>query len=61
MAHHRLGHRAEALHHLERLRANQPGADTPGFMLGLQIRFLKREAEAEILYAPIFPADPFSP
>jgi hypothetical protein len=59
MAHHRLGHRAEALHHLERVQDNQPGDDTPGFMFSLQIRFLKREAEAEILYDPIFPADPF--
>jgi WD40 repeat protein/serine/threonine protein kinase/tetratricopeptide (TPR) repeat protein len=61
MAHQRLGYRAEALHHLERLRRIQPGKDdTHEFTIGLQIRFLKREAEAEILYDPIFPADPFA-
>jgi tetratricopeptide (TPR) repeat protein len=59
MAHHRLGHRDEALRWLDRLRNYQPSADPTKFWDELEIRLLRSEAEAVILYDPIFPADPF--
>lgn len=60
MAHHRLGHRDEARRWLDRLRNHQPSADPNGFWNELEIRLLRSEAEALILYDPIFPADPFA-
>jgi tetratricopeptide (TPR) repeat protein len=59
MAHHRLGHRDEARRWLDRLRNRQPSADPAQFWNELEIRLLRSEAEAVILYDPIFPADPF--
>ena len=59
MAHHRLGHRDEARHWLDRLQGYQPDSDR-GFWTELEIRLLRSEAEAVILYDPIFPADPFA-
>ncbi len=59
MAHHRLGHRDQARHYLQRLRSRQTNADPNRFWDELEIRVLQSEAEATILYDPVFPADPF--
>ena len=61
MAHHRLGHRDEARRWLDRLRNRQPSTDPDQFWKELEIRLLHSEAEAVILYDPVFPADPFAP
>jgi WD40 repeat protein/serine/threonine protein kinase/tetratricopeptide (TPR) repeat protein len=61
MAHHRLGHRAEARRWIERLRDHQPSADPIRFWDELEIRVLRSEAEAVVLYDPSFPHDPFAP
>ncbi|MFI5455093.1 MAG: tetratricopeptide repeat protein [Isosphaerales bacterium] len=60
MVHHRLGHRDEARRWLERLRNHQPSADPTQFWTELEIHLLRSEAEAVILYDPVFPADPFA-
>ena len=60
MAHHRLGHRDEACRWLDRLRNHQPTADSTRFWDELEIHVLRSEAEAVILYDPMFPADPFA-
>jgi WD40 repeat protein/tetratricopeptide (TPR) repeat protein len=60
MAHDRLGHHAEARRWLERLRNHQPSADPSLFWHEMVIRLLRSEAEAVILYDPVFPADPFA-
>jgi WD40 repeat protein/tetratricopeptide (TPR) repeat protein len=60
MAHHRLGHRREARRWLDRLRGNQPRMDPAQFWYELEIRLLRSEAEALILYDVAFPADPFA-
>jgi hypothetical protein len=60
MAHHRLGHRDEARRWLERLRNRQPNAGPNQFWDELEIRMLRSEAEALVLYDPVFPADPFA-
>ncbi len=52
MAHHRLGHRDEARHWLHRFRSHPD--------VGWQIAALRSEAEAVILYDPVFPANPFA-
>jgi hypothetical protein len=60
MAHHRLGHHEEARRWLSRFRDRSPGL-APGYVWGeLEIRLLRTEAEAVVLYDPIFPADPFA-
>ena len=59
MAHHRLGHRDESRRWLDRLGYRQPSAEPIDFWNELQIRLLRSEAEAVILYDPVFPADPF--
>jgi tetratricopeptide (TPR) repeat protein len=65
MAHHRLGHRQEARFWLDKLRAfpwsptDYPDR-TAYIWSDLGIRVLLREAEALIVYDPIFPADPFA-
>jgi tetratricopeptide (TPR) repeat protein len=59
MAHHRLGHRAEVRRWLDRLQRYQPDSDQ-GFWSELEIRLLRREAEAVIVYDPVFPSDPFA-
>jgi eukaryotic-like serine/threonine-protein kinase len=61
MAHHRLGHRDEARRWLDKLRNRQPSTDPNQFWEELEIRLLRSEAEAVILYDPVFPADPFAP
>ena len=59
MAHYRLGHRDQARHFVQRLRSRPPSKDPNEFWNELQIRLPQNEAEATILYDPIFPADPF--
>ena len=55
LAHHRLGHRDEARRLTTLLReAKFSGLRT------IQLMPLKQEAEAVILYDPMFPADPFA-
>jgi len=61
MAHHRLGHRKKARFYLVVTSSRQPSADADPdeFWNEVEIRLLQNEAEATILYDPIFPADPF--
>jgi tetratricopeptide (TPR) repeat protein len=61
MAHHQLGHDTEARRWLDRLRAHRPNENSSDFWNELEIRLLRSEAEAVILYDPVFPADPFAP
>jgi tetratricopeptide (TPR) repeat protein len=60
MAQQRLGHHDEARRWLDQLRDDSPSVDGPGFWSELQVRLLRAEAEAVVLYDPIFPAEPFS-
>jgi tetratricopeptide (TPR) repeat protein len=60
LAHHRLGHGAEARRWLDRLREHWPSEDPARFWDELEIRLLRSEAEAVVLYDPEFPNDPFS-
>ena len=60
MAHHRLGHRDEARRWLDCLRNRQPSTDPNQLWDELEIRLLRSEAEALVLYDPVFPADPFA-
>jgi tetratricopeptide (TPR) repeat protein len=61
MAHYRLGHHDEARRWLDRFRDRGPNLDPSAFWNELQIRLLRAEAEAVVLWDPIFPADPFAP
>jgi tetratricopeptide (TPR) repeat protein len=61
MAHHRLGHHDEARRWLDRFRNRSPNLAPSAFWLELEIRLLRAEAEAVVLWDPIFPADPFAP
>ena len=60
MSHGRLGHHDEARRWLDRFRSYQPNADPNNFWNELEIRLLRNEAEAVVVYDPIFPADPFA-
>jgi tetratricopeptide (TPR) repeat protein len=60
MAHHRLGHRDLARRYLESLRSRPQSTNPAQFWDELEIRLLTSEAEAMILYDPIFPANPFA-
>jgi WD40 repeat protein/serine/threonine protein kinase/tetratricopeptide (TPR) repeat protein len=60
LAHHQLGHHAEAHSWLDRLRAYPPNKSDGAYWNELEIRLLRREAEAMILYDPSFPTDPFA-
>jgi WD40 repeat protein/serine/threonine protein kinase/tetratricopeptide (TPR) repeat protein len=60
MAHHRLGHRAEARRWLDRLRDDQAIANPARSWDEVEIRLLRSEAEAVVLYDPAFPDDPFA-
>src|SRR5262249_32102425 len=60
LAHHRLGHRAEARGWLRRLREHRPSEDPARFWDELEIRLLRSEAEAVVLDDPAFPDDPFA-
>jgi tetratricopeptide (TPR) repeat protein len=61
MAHHRLGHHGEARRWLDRFRDRRPRLAPDAFWGELEIRLLRAEAEAVVLWDPIFPADPFAP
>jgi tetratricopeptide (TPR) repeat protein len=61
MAHHRLGHHDEARRWLDRFRDRRPNLHPTAFWDELEIRMLRAEAEAVVLWDPIFPADPFAP
>jgi tetratricopeptide (TPR) repeat protein len=60
MAHHRLGHLDEARRWLEKFQDRPPVADSADFWNELEVRLLRSEAEAVILYDPVFPDDPFA-
>jgi hypothetical protein len=60
MAHHHLGHGDQARHWLDRLRNRQSSTDPDRFSEELELPLLRSEAEAVILYDPVFPADPFA-
>ena len=60
LAHHQLGHRPEALRWLDRFRTYKPNEKPDAFWNELEIRLLRREAEALVLYDPIFPREPFA-
>jgi hypothetical protein len=60
MAHDRLGHRDAARRWLDRLREHQPSMAPDQFWYELEVRLLRSEAEAVILYDPVFPDDPFA-
>jgi serine/threonine protein kinase/WD40 repeat protein/Flp pilus assembly protein TadD len=59
MAHALLGHHEEARRWLDRFRNYQPNVDPSQFWEELEIRLLRDEAEAVVIYDPIFPGDPF--
>jgi tetratricopeptide (TPR) repeat protein len=61
MAHQRLGHHDEARRWLDRFRDRRPNLIPAAFWHELEIRLLRAEAEAVVLWDPIFPADPFAP
>jgi tetratricopeptide (TPR) repeat protein len=60
LAHQRLGHHAEALGWFDRLETYRPNASPEHYWDELEIRLLRREAEAAVVLDPIFPADPFA-
>jgi WD40 repeat protein/tetratricopeptide (TPR) repeat protein len=60
MAHHTLGHREQARRWLDRFRDYQDSGDPESLWGELVIRLLRCEAEAVVLWDPIFPADPFA-
>jgi WD40 repeat protein/serine/threonine protein kinase/tetratricopeptide (TPR) repeat protein len=60
MAHHQLGQHAEARALLDRFRTYRPNESPERYWEELEIRLLRREAEAVILYDPVFPTDPFA-
>jgi tetratricopeptide (TPR) repeat protein len=61
MSHQQLGHDTEARRWLDRLRAFRPNENPDAVWNELEIRLLRSEAEAVILYDPAFPSDPFAP
>jgi hypothetical protein len=60
MAHHRPGHREEALRSLDQLRKSQPTTVPALFWYDLAVCLPRSEAEALVLYDPVFPDDPFA-
>jgi tetratricopeptide (TPR) repeat protein len=60
MTHHRLGHPEEARRWLERLRDDWAIADPARPFDELELRLMRSEAEAVVLYDPVFPEDPFA-
>jgi tetratricopeptide (TPR) repeat protein len=60
LAHHRLGHGDAARSWVDRLREHQPSMAPDQFWFELEVRLLRSEAEAVILYDPMFPGDPFA-
>ena len=60
MAHHQLGHCTEARRWLDRLQSYRANEDFDASWDELEIRILRSEAEALVLYDPVFPSDPFA-
>ena len=60
LAHHRLGHRAEALRWLDRFRTYRANENSNSVWNGLEIRLLRSESEAELLHDAGFPVHPFA-
>jgi tetratricopeptide (TPR) repeat protein len=60
MAHCRLGHHDQARRWLDRFRDRNPRPGPYAFWYELEIRLLRAEAEAVVLWDSIFPADPFA-
>jgi tetratricopeptide (TPR) repeat protein len=60
MAHNRLSHHDEARRWLDRFHDRSPNLGPSAFWDELEIRLLQAEAEAVVLYDPVFPADPFA-
>jgi Tetratricopeptide repeat len=60
MAHHRLGNHDEARRWLDRFRDRRPELAPNMFWYELEIRLLRAEVEAVVLWDPIFPVDPFA-
>jgi WD40 repeat protein/Flp pilus assembly protein TadD len=60
MAHFRLGHRDLARHWLDRFRDRPPNPAPDRMWDELEIRLMRGEAEALILYDPVFPSNPFA-
>jgi WD40 repeat protein/tetratricopeptide (TPR) repeat protein/tRNA A-37 threonylcarbamoyl transferase component Bud32 len=60
MAHFRLGHRDEARRWLDCFHDRPPDVEPHQFWNELEIRLLRSEAEAVVLFDPVFPADPFA-
>ena len=60
LAHHQLGHRAEALRWLDRFKTYRANQNPNAFWDELEIRVLRSEAEAIVRFDPVFPPDPFA-
>ena len=60
LAHYRLGHRDDARGWLRPIQTRIVEPDPSALWAELEIRVLRSEAEAVILYDPILPADPFA-
>jgi hypothetical protein len=60
MAYHRVGRLDEARRWLDRFQHRRPISDPDRFWGEPDLRLLRSEAEAVILYDPIFPTDPFA-
>ena len=61
MVHHRMGNSARARRWLDEFRDYRPDpAARDAFWSELEVRLLRSEAEAVVLWAPIFPVDPFA-
>jgi tetratricopeptide (TPR) repeat protein len=61
MAHAQLGRRDEALRWLDRFQTYRPSEDPEHYWDEVEIRLLRREADAVVLHGPVFPIDPFAP
>jgi WD40 repeat protein/tetratricopeptide (TPR) repeat protein len=60
LAHQQIGHGAEARRWLDQFRTYRANEKPEAFSNELEIRLLRNEAEAVIVYDPVFPADPFA-
>jgi hypothetical protein len=61
MAHHRLGQHDGARRWLDRFRDRGPKLDRSAFWHELEVGLLQADAEAVVLWDPIFPVEPFAP
>ena len=60
MAHYQLGHGEEARRWRNHMADRKPNPDPKALRDDFEIRLVQTEAEAVMLYDPIFPADPFT-